>query len=202
MSLSVLSPAHRAPLARPTLRAVRRWDLLIGASGRPGHRGNGSSRAPCRQMHDARASAAHHILPANGATTMSTPKTSPIDQSRWQTALPSMLEILRGIARVLPRLRRPTFRSLGLQSHGLCHACGTVTKFDVREVFWPALVTEWRLTPTMKAAFDRRVVSRLLWKREKAHSSGEMYTTHGPSCRTASGGMRHGQGYQQAASRE
>ena len=38
------------------------------------------------------------------------------------------------------------------------------------------------------------VVSRLLWKREKAHSSGEMYTTHGPSSRTASGGMRHGQG--------
>ena len=44
-----------------------------------------------------------------------------------------------------------------------------------------------------------RVVSRLLWKREKAHSSGEMYTTHGPSCRTASGGMRHGQAYQQVA---
>lgn len=63
---------------------------------------------------------------------------------------------LRVIARVLPRLRRPTFRSLGLQSHGLCHACGTITEFDVREVFWPALVTEWRLTPAMKAAFDRR----------------------------------------------
>jgi SAM-dependent methyltransferase len=70
--------------------------------------------------------------------------------------MPSLLESVRVIARALPRLRRPTFRSLGLQSHGLCHACGTVTEFEVREVFWPALVEEWRLTPAMKAAFDRR----------------------------------------------
>ena len=68
----------------------------------------------------------------------------------------SLLESLMVVARVLPRLRRPTFRSLGLQSHGLCHACGTMAEFEVKEVFWPALVTEWRLTPAMKAAFDRR----------------------------------------------
>ena len=68
----------------------------------------------------------------------------------------ALLEGLRVTARVLPRLRRPTFSSLGLQHHGLCHACGSVAEFDMREVFWPALVAEWRLTPAMKAAFDRR----------------------------------------------
>ncbi len=31
-----------------------------------------------------------------------------------------------------------------------------------------------------------------------AHSSGRMTTTYGPSCRTASGGTRHGRAYQQA----
>jgi hypothetical protein len=45
------------------------------------------------------------------------------------------------------------------------------------------------------------VVSRLVWKREVAHSSGKLTTTYGPSCRTASGGMRHGRAYQQAAGR-
>jgi hypothetical protein len=44
-----------------------------------------------------------------------------------------------------------------------------------------------------RVLFTIAVVSRLMWKREKAHSSGEMYTTHRPSCRTASGGTRHGQ---------
>jgi len=60
------------------------------------------------------------------------------------------------LTRVGTRLRRPTLRSLGRQSRGLCHACGTLTEFEVKEVFWPALVEEWRLTPVMKAAFDRR----------------------------------------------
>lgn len=46
------------------------------------------------------------------------------------------------------------------------------------------------------------VVSRLLWKREMAHSSGRMNTTHRPSCRTASGGTRHGRAYQEAAGRD
>src|SRR5258707_11671298 len=74
----------------------------------------------------------------------------------WERCPLRSLDRLRVVARFLPRLRRPTFRSLGLQSHGLCHACGTVTEFDVRELLWPALVTEWRLTPAMKGAFDRR----------------------------------------------
>jgi hypothetical protein len=46
-----------------------------------------------------------------------------------------------------------------------------------------------------------RVVSRFVWKREMAHSSGRMNTTHRPSWRTASGGTRHGRAYQHAAGR-
>ena len=42
------------------------------------------------------------------------------------------------------------------------------------------------------------VVSRFVWKREMAHSSGRMNTTHRPSWRTASGGTRHGRAYQHA----
>jgi SAM-dependent methyltransferase len=67
-----------------------------------------------------------------------------------------LIESLNVLPSVITRLRRPTFRSLGLQSQGLCHACGTVTEFTMREVLWPALVNEWRLTPVMKAALDRR----------------------------------------------
>jgi len=48
---------------------------------------------------------------------------------------------------------------------------------------------------------DLVVVSRLVWKREMAHSAGRLTTPYGPSCRTASGGTRHGRAYQQAASR-
>ena len=33
------------------------------------------------------------------------------------------------------------------------------------------------------------------------HSSGRMTTPYGPSCRTTSGGMRHGEAYQQASGR-
>jgi hypothetical protein len=43
------------------------------------------------------------------------------------------------------------------------------------------------------------VVARLLWKMEMAHSSGELSwtTTNEPSVRTATGGTRHGRGYQE-----
>src|SRR5215470_8311991 len=45
------------------------------------------------------------------------------------------------------------------------------------------------------------IVSRLVWKREMAHSSRRMTVPDGPSCRTASGGMRHSEAYQQASGR-
>ena len=50
------------------------------------------------------------------------------------------------------------------------------------------------------AAPTRRVVSRFVWKREMAHSSGwGSLTTNQPPCRAAVGGMRHGAGYQEAS---
>jgi SAM-dependent methyltransferase len=35
-----------------------------------------------------------------------------------------------------------------------------VTDFEFQEVLWPALVEEWRLTPAMRATFDRRESGR------------------------------------------
>jgi hypothetical protein len=44
------------------------------------------------------------------------------------------------------------------------------------------------------------VASRVVWKREMAHSSGWMScpTTNRPSGKAAAGGMRHGEAYQEA----
>ncbi len=42
------------------------------------------------------------------------------------------------------------------------------------------------------------VVSQFVWKKEMAHSSGKMSTTNRPPTRAATGGMRHGEGYQEA----
>jgi hypothetical protein len=43
------------------------------------------------------------------------------------------------------------------------------------------------------------VASRVVWKREMAHSSGGMRspTTNRPPGKAAAGGMRHGEGYQE-----
>ena len=67
-----------------------------------------------------------------------------------------LLESLTVLPRILTRLRRPTWRSLGRRTHGLCHACGAVGKFATFEVLPAPLAEDWRLTPAMKAAMDRR----------------------------------------------
>jgi SAM-dependent methyltransferase len=68
----------------------------------------------------------------------------------------SLVESLKVLPRIVTRLRRPTWRSLGLQRQGVCHACGIVTEFAMSEVLPRALAEEWRLTPVMKATLDRR----------------------------------------------
>jgi SAM-dependent methyltransferase len=70
--------------------------------------------------------------------------------------LDTLIERSRRAVWLLPRLRRSVLRSAGPYRRGLCHACGAHVAFEYREVLWPTLVNEWRLTPAMKAAFDRR----------------------------------------------
>src|SRR5437588_5737341 len=67
-----------------------------------------------------------------------------------------LLESLKVLPRIATRLRKPTLRSLGLQERGLCHACGAISEFAAKKVLWPTLVAQWRLTPEMEAALDRR----------------------------------------------
>ena len=57
-----------------------------------------------------------------------------------------LLESLAVLPRILTRLKRPTWRSLGRQAHGLCHACGVVGEFATFEVLPAPLVEDWRLT--------------------------------------------------------
>jgi len=68
----------------------------------------------------------------------------------------SLIEGLRVLPRIVTRLRRPTWTSLGRQTQGLCHACGAVTEFAMYEVLPAALAEDWHLTPDMKATMDRR----------------------------------------------
>jgi SAM-dependent methyltransferase len=67
-----------------------------------------------------------------------------------------LIDSLKILPRVVTRLRRPTLRSLGQQSQGLCHACGSISEFAATDGLWPELVGEWRLTPVIKAALDLR----------------------------------------------
>jgi SAM-dependent methyltransferase len=67
-----------------------------------------------------------------------------------------LLESVRLLPRVVTRLRRPTWRSLGHALRGQCHACGSVGDFSATESLPDDLVTTWRLTPAMRAAMERR----------------------------------------------
>jgi len=58
----------------------------------------------------------------------------------------------------------------------------------------PTQFSLWILPEPVKGTHKSdgtQVVSRLVWKRELAHSSGGLTIIYGPSCRTASGGTRH-----------
>ena len=67
-----------------------------------------------------------------------------------------LLESLRVLPSVITRLRRPTLTSLGRRTHGLCHACGARGAFAFADIVPPVLAEDWGLTPSMKAAIDRR----------------------------------------------
>ena len=96
-----------------------------------------------------------------------------------------LLESLMVLPRILTRLRRPTWRSLGCRTHGLCHACGAVGEFATFEVLPATLAEDWRLTPAMKAAMDRResgpcpACGNRYRARQLARALVELYGTHG-----------------------
>ena len=96
-----------------------------------------------------------------------------------------LLDSLKVLPRVVTRLRRPTLRSLGRQNQGLCHACGTISEFATEEILPPALAGEWRLTPVMKAAMDRResracpVCNNRYRGRQLGRALVELYGQHG-----------------------
>ena len=96
-----------------------------------------------------------------------------------------LFETLKVLPRIATRLRRPTWRSLGRRTRGLCHACGAVTEFVMSDVVPAELAADWRLTPAMKAAIDRRESAACLAcgstyrRRQLARALVELYGRHG-----------------------
>ena len=96
-----------------------------------------------------------------------------------------LLESLTVLPRILTRLKRPTWRTQGCRTHGLCHACGAVGEFAMFEVLPAALAEDWHLTPAMKATMDRResgacsACGGRYRARQVARALVELYGTHG-----------------------
>ena len=110
---------------------------------------------------------------------------------------PALLDTLKVLPRIGTRLKRPSWRSLGCQTRGLCHACGAVTEFAIHEVLPAALAEDWRLTPDMKAAMDRResgacsACRNRFRARQLARALVELYGRHGEASLAELMGSEH-----------
>src|SRR5712692_9439372 len=132
--------------------------------------------------------------------------------SRWGWSPPlnarrHLLSSFRGGARA-SRLVQPMSSKEGRRIF-ICPATGHAVKDPVgpfcgdhgAKMFsdCPGCGSEWPLTWDPRGEKGTEVVSRFVWKREMAHSSGWMRcpTTNRPPGKAAAGGMRHGEAYQE-----